>query len=134
MCRWKLLNPAKKRFARVVDQPMLEKVAHNSLVRDERHIVGSERLELARERETASVDAVVERFDAEAISRAEELPPLAIPQGKGPHPIEPFDAVLPPMLVRCENHLGIGPRSKAMSVGPELAPELEVVVDLSVME
>src|SRR5436190_5830572 len=131
---WKLMDAPKKGLARVVDQPVLDKVAHEAYIRDERGGVGPEGLEFARERESASVITVVERFDAEPISGGEKLPALAIPQRESPHPIEPLHAELPPMLVRCENHLGVGACPEAMSVGLELAPELQVVVDLAVVE
>jgi hypothetical protein len=58
---------------------VLEKVAYKPLVGGERASASLERLELARERESASIDAVIERLDPEAISGAEELPSLAIP-------------------------------------------------------
>ena len=129
---WELSDPREERVVRVVDVALLEEVADRRQVRLER-ARGAEGLQLAREREPPAVPRVVERLHAEAVARAEEPLPRAVPQRERPHPVEPAHAVVAPLLVRADDHLGVGLRAEPMAAALQLAAQLAVVVDLAVV-
>src|SRR5205085_8015795 len=114
---------------------LLEVVADDRSVRLEPRLrVGAERSRLAREGEAPSGVAVVEGLDAEAVARAEQPPPPAVPERDRPHPVEALDAVVAPLLVGGEDHLRVARGAEPAALRLELAPQLTVVVDLAVVE
>ena len=84
--------------------------------RAERHIIGilphmrvsEECLDLGREQERAAFLRVIERLDTEPVPGTEEPLQPFVPDGKGPHAIEPLQASGSPLFVRVQDHFGIG--------------------------
>src|SRR5690606_18085549 len=92
---------------------------------------GVQRLYLARKEERAiALFVIVERLDANAVSRDEVAPRPRVPQHDREHSDEAVEERLAPALERCEQHFGVRPAPEWI-VG-ELATKLEVVVDLAV--
>ena len=75
---------------------------------------------------------VVERFDAESISRAEQSLLLLVPDRKSEHASQAIDATLTVATVGAEDGLGIGPGTKTLRA--DFSPKLKVVVDLTVVD
>ncbi len=98
--------------------------------------VGQHRLGLRREQHPAARRAgVVERLDAvvvagehEALARLPE-----IEDRQRPHPVEPSEAVGPPLEVGVEHHLGVAVGVERVPERLELRPQLAEVVDLAVV-
>src|SRR5438552_4778790 len=79
----------------------------------------------------------VQRLDADTVAdqmQGGTIPVAAVIDGKRKHPVEPVDTIEPPLLVRVQDHLGVGvigpPRVLPKSL--ELSSDLGVVVDLAV--
>ena len=96
--------------------------------------LGEERLGLGGERDTVPVEPIVERLLARSVTREEQPPPAAIPQGEREHAAQPREALGPVDGVGGQQHLGIGPRPEAVAPGLELGAELPEVVDLPVAD
>jgi hypothetical protein len=75
---------------------------------------------------------VVEGLLAHAIAGAEEPVRVAIVDDEGEHPVEAPHAVVAPGRVGVEDRLRVATRAGLEAEGPQLAVELEVVVDLAV--
>src|SRR5439155_27149215 len=88
--------------------------------------------DLGGEEEVLPYARVVERFDAESVASAEQLPLPCIPYRERVHPDESLEAGRSPARVRLQHHLGIGTGAK-LDVG-QLAAELRKVVDLAVVD
>ncbi len=73
-----------------------------------------------------------ERLFAEAVARHEEVLAARVPDRKREHPAQALDAALAPMLVRAQQHLGVGIEREAAAERLELASQLAKVVDLAV--
>jgi hypothetical protein len=91
-----------------------------------------QRLGLAGEGKEPSVMYVVEGLLAHAIAGAEEPVRVAIVDDEGEHPVEAPHAVVAPGRVGVEDRLRVATRAGLEAEGPQLAVELEVVVDLAV--
>ena len=76
--------------------------------------------------------AVIERPDPEAVTGAEQLASLAVPQREGPHTVESADARFSPPLVCGEDGSVSVSVRKEKSVRFELTSQFEIVVDLTV--
>src|SRR5207249_3215339 len=128
-------DPGEERLLGVVEVGLVEVVADRARVRLEARLrIAAKRARLAREDEPAAVEAVVERLDAEAVARAEESSTPAVPERERPHPVEPLDARVTPLLVGGEDHLGVGGAVEAAALRLELGAQLAVVVDLTVVD
>src|SRR5207244_3589814 len=80
----------------------------------------------------AALHAIVERLDAEAVSRGEQAMLLRVPDREAPHAVHLRKHVLAPRGPRREDHLGVaaGPERPTQSL--QLLAQLEVVVNLAV--
>ena len=96
--------------------------------------VEEQRLDLRREHKPVVVNGVVERLDPDAVAHEPQLAGPAVPQRDREHAAEAVEAVDAPLLVRVDDHLGVGVvGAEAMAAEPlELRPQLGVVVDLAV--
>jgi hypothetical protein len=79
--------------------------------------------------DAAGRDAVIQRLDAEAVTRQEQLLAVAVPQGKGEHAMQAGGAVLAPFGIGLENNLGIPAGRKVVAAVAQLLPQFGVVVD-----
>src|SRR5476649_2399746 len=75
---------------------------------------------------------VVERLDAQAVTRKQELTFLPVPDRERKHSGEAFDAGLARILIYMENRLGVGPGPISVTLVLEPRLEFRVVVDLTV--
>src|SRR5260221_12229874 len=90
------------------------------------------RLDLGSEMQLAPALADEERLFAEAVARHEEVVAARVPDRKREHPAQALDAALAPMLVRAQQHLGVGIEREAAAERLGLASQLAKVVDLAV--
>jgi hypothetical protein len=94
--------------------------------------IGEQRLQLGAERDDAAALAVVQRLLPEPVAHDPEPAPWCIPQGEREHADEMFDALESPLIVRREDHLGVGLGAEGVPETLELFPKLEEVVHLAV--
>src|SRR5262245_16371981 len=66
----------------------------------------------------------IKRFDPKTIARQKDDAGLPIVNGKGPHAIEPADAVWSPHLVGVEKHLSVAIRTKDAPESFQLVTQL----------
>src|SRR5208282_5077700 len=133
MAARQLTDSLKECFRREIKQAPFQVVMYALRIGDARHRGRRKNLlHLGREIECAAKQRIVERFDAEAIPRAEQPLLRAIPECEAPHSVKMLEALIAPLLVRAQDHFGVGPGSKAMSTALELYADLLVVVNLAV--
>ena len=109
----------------MVGEPGIEEVDDASIVCPARHGgVDEERLDLRREPQAAIVDHVVQRFDAEAVTGAEELLPLSIPDGERKHTVETVQASEPRLGEGGEQYLRVTGRVELVAERRELDGQL----------
>ena len=94
---------------------------------------GQDRLRLGREGNPAVALRVADRLDPEPVAREDERALACVPEAERPHPVEALERVLAPRGIRVQDDLGVGVRAEARAARLELAPELDVVVDLAVV-
>ena len=128
-------TPRKNVSAVLVDEAVREVVVDDVVVgrrldRAERE----QRLDLRRERERAARLGIDERLDPVAVAAADEEAALRVPQSERPHAVEAVEALLAPLLVRVHDDLGVGVRVEPVPARLELAPQLDEVVDLAVVD
>src|ERR1700730_18637673 len=92
---------------------------------------GQQRLDLRREQKCMPRAEVIEGFFAKSIPGAKELLAVSIPDGKGEHAVQVFDAVRSPPQVRGKENLGVTPGAEAVA-GSKLFAKLEEIVDLTI--
>jgi hypothetical protein len=94
-----------------------------------------QRLDLGREHQSSVMNAIVEGLDADPVPDQPELARACAPEGEREHPAQAVKAVDPPFLERVQDHLGVGVigQPAVLTRRLELAPELYVVVDLTVV-
>jgi hypothetical protein len=92
-----------------------------------------ERPRLGGEHERAVLPAVVERFHAEPVPRAEQLTVLRVPQREREHTVETAQAVGAPAPVCGEHDFGVGAGLEPLAGRFQLLAQLDVVVDLAVV-
>ena len=90
------------------------------------------RLDLGAEDEPIVADGPVERLDPQSIAREQQPPAGGVPDGEREHAAEAVNTVVPPLLVRVDNRLGIAAGVITVSGGLELRAQVGVVVDLAV--
>src|SRR5918912_3118097 len=103
MRRRETLDAVEERPFGVVEVTLLEVVANDARVR--RRGAGRihcKHLRLAREREPAAGDSVVERLDSEPVARREQTLRTTVPDRKRPHADETLDRRLSPHFVCAE--------------------------------
>lgn len=76
--------------------------------------VGKNRLDLGAEQQPLLMTGVVQRFDPQAIAHQQEVTVAPIEHGKGEHAIEVVAALLAPLQVGVQYHLGVAARMKHM--------------------
>src|SRR5215468_8259645 len=71
------------------------------------HTSCEQALDLRAEYDPLRIDIVMQRLDAETVSRQEEPPVGMIPDCEGPHSVEAIEAALAPLSVGFENHFRV---------------------------
>src|SRR5215831_2455084 len=71
------------------------------------HTGRKQALDLRAKYDPLRIDTIMQWLDAETVSRQEEPPMGMIPDGEGPHSVEPIEAALAPLRVGLENHLRV---------------------------
>ncbi len=92
-----------------------------------------QRPNLRAEREEVGRAVVVERLDAEAISREDQAARLLVPDSEREHSLKPLDTSLAHLFVQVDDHLRIAPGLEEVPLGEQLLPEIQIVVDLAVV-
>ncbi len=131
MSRHQLLDAAEQRC-------LAERVLKRQILGERRRFgvdLGQERQQRLRfrgEHEQVADDGVVERFDAEAVARAEQrLPPL-VPDRERKHAAQLIEAVAAVAVIGGEDRLGVGGRAEIPAM-PEQLAQFDVVVDLAII-
>jgi hypothetical protein len=93
-----------------------------------------QRLDFRSEGEQAPVPVIIERLDAQAIARAEQSAPAAVPDGEGEHASELVEAAGAALLVGVQDGLGVGARAVAMARPFERRAQIGMVVDFAVID
>ena len=96
-------------------------------------LAARQRSQLRREGELGAVGTVVERLDAEAVTGEDESPAARVPDCDREHSTQPACEVRVPLLVRVHEHLGVAVGPETMARAFELAAQVLVVVDLTVL-
>src|SRR5439155_26558764 len=91
-----------------------------------------ERLRLGGEVERVAPARIVERLDAEAITRREDEAVPLVPEHEGELTAQVAEAVGALLLVEVEKYLAVGARTQAVAAHDELALVASVVVELTV--
>src|SRR5262245_29418139 len=76
---------------------------------------------------------VIERFDAETISRGEQAFGMFVPYGKRKHSIQCFEALRPPLFVCVEDDFRVGVGSKTVPLIRQYSSYLTVVINLTIV-
>ena len=82
----------------------------------QRHAERGERLDLRGEIERAVVDRVVERLDAEAVARREELAVARVPDGEGELAAQRVQRARAAILVEVQRDLAVGSRAEDVAL------------------
>ena len=91
-----------------------------------------DRLRLGGEADPLAAHGVAERLDPEAVAGEDEAPATAVPEPERPHAVEMLEAIRAPLGVRVEDDLRVGLGAELRPLSLELAPQLDIVVDLAV--
>jgi hypothetical protein len=73
-----------------------------------------------------------QRFDAETITGTEGSAPLAIPNDKSKHPVQPLDYAGAPVLITLEDDLCIRTGSKCRSLTHEQLAQFKEIVNFPI--
>ena len=73
-----------------------------------------------------------EGLHTEAVPRSEQHAAAPVVDHEGPHAVEPAQAFRAPLSVGREQDFGVAGGAEAVAGGPQLLPQLDVVVDLAV--
>ena len=93
---------------------------------------GQQRLDPGGEQEGVACLGIVQRPDAETITRQEKLAVRGIPDCKGPLSVEPLHASFALLLVEMKEHFRVGARGESMPLLDEFIAELDEVENLSI--
>src|SRR5262249_21335692 len=93
-----------------------------------------ERLQLAGESETIPVAGEVQGLLTEMVASKEEIPGARVENAKGEHAAKPACHFLAQIFIEMNEHLGVAPRAKAMTLPAEFLAELNVVVYLAIQK
>ena len=89
--------------------------------------------ELRAEHELAVVQQrVIQRLDAQAVTRKEKHLLIAVPQGKRKHAAKMLHTGFAPLLPRVHDDLGIGTRAKGVTKALQFGNQFDKVVNLAV--
>src|SRR5262249_59905325 len=91
-----------------------------------------ERLDLRREIKVAAVLVEKQRLLAEAVPREKQAFPARVPDGEREHAAQASHDPAPPLLIRSQQHFGIGVERETVSEPHQLAAHLAEFVDLCV--
>ena len=124
--------------SRVRSVKMFWKVKYSSSASRSSHLAeardGQDGLLLRGKCEPAGLLRVVQRLDAVAVARQEQLPLPAIPEREGEHAVEALERTgCPTGRERVEHHLGVRLRPETVARRFQLGPQLAEVVDLAVV-
>ena len=75
---------------------------------------------------------IEQRFNAEAVPRQKQFPPLSIIDGEGKHAVQMFDAIGAPLLVSGEDDFGVAIGPERYIARRQFLAKLPEVVDFSV--
>ncbi len=76
--------------------------------------------------------AVEERLDAQAVAQQDQAAGGAVPQGDREHSVQAGDKLQAVLIVQVRNDLAVAGSAQHVTLGCQLAAQLDVVVDLSV--
>src|SRR5262249_8291465 len=92
-----------------------------------------ERLDLRSEVERAVIlYGVIQRLDAEPVTRDHEPPAAAVPDRVGEHPAQPLDATRPELLTEVDDRFSVRRTAIAVAALFQHRAQFGVVVDLAV--
>jgi hypothetical protein len=91
-----------------------------------------QRLDFGAEIQPPPDDGVVQRLDANPIARHEDASRPAVPDGEAEHAPKAADGRGAPLLVRVDDHFGVGRCIEAMTGGFQFRAKLAKIVDFPV--
>src|SRR5271166_4371451 len=89
-------------------------------------------LDFRSEKKGLSVPTIVERLDAQPVSRCEDGALAAIPDHEGEHAAEMLYTVVPIFLIEMNDRFGVAARAVVMTLRFKLSSELGVVVNFPI--
>ncbi len=136
VCRQQALDAVEEGvLGGVVDAEQQESLQDGEILAPRDGGVLQDRLDLRREDHAGAALRVVQRLDAQAVARQEQLLVRRVPQREGEHAGEVGDHLLAPLLVTAQDHLGVGVIGReSVPLGLQLGAELGRVVDLAVVD
>ena len=93
---------------------------------------GQQRFDFRGEQQHTVLVPQEQRLLAEAIACQHQSFASRVPDGKGEHAAQPLYAILAPLLVGVDDHLGVGGRTERVPSGLQIATQFLEVVDLAV--
>ena len=90
---------------------------------------GEQRLDIRGEAQQTPLLRPIQGFDAEAITREEELAPVRVPEREGEHPVQPLHAAGAPGVPCLEDDLGVAVGEEVVAAPLQLAAQRRIVVD-----
>ena len=97
---------------------------------------GEQRLDLGGEQQQVPGASVIQRLDAQPVSRQQQPLALRIPQAEGEHPVQlaqQLGGVAAGLLVAMDEHLRVGVGAEAVALRQQWLAQAEVVVQLAVV-
>src|SRR5580700_2701843 len=116
----------------IAEGQILPERAAVKLGRDSR--IGKDGFDLRAEQKRASVPAIIEWLNAEAVSGREKHALAPIPYDKSEHAAQMFDAIPAVFLVEVDDSFRIAARAVSVSPGFQSSAQLGVVVDFAVVD
>ncbi len=100
-----------------------------------RHVwISKQGLDLAGKQKAARLHRIVERLNPNAVPNQPQATEVRIPERESKHPAEPLNRIDAPLTVCVNNDLAVRTSGmKAMTQRFELTPELDMVVDFSIV-
>ena len=93
---------------------------------------GQQRLHLRGKGQVLAIVMIIQRFDAEGVTREEEGACTGIPDRQRPHPDKARETVRAPLLIGRENDFGIRSGMKVMTERGQFRAQFQIIVDFAV--
>src|SRR4029077_12371173 len=90
------------------------------------------RFDLRTKNQPAARSRVIQRFNAETVTRQQEPALARIPNGKTKHPAQELDTLLTEILIQMDDHFRIACRPKSMSPAFQFLLKGQIVINLTV--
>src|SRR5205085_12205984 len=91
-----------------------------------------QRFDLGTKDQALSVPVVVQWLLAKAIAGGKQSSAFSVPQSKGEHTAQMFDAIISVLFVSMNNGFGVALRAKMVAALPKLFLQFTVVVDFTI--